>query len=293
MDKIEISKLVADPEQPRQEFEPMAMKRLEESVKKQGILVPLTVEKQKDGTFLIIDGERRFRTAKKLGLKVVPIIVHEAMDNFERMVTRFHLQEQHTNWSSFDKARAINSIKSLTDMTVTDISNTLGLAKNTVTGYLNLLTLSKRTIELSVEKRIPFTHLNLIAIAVKSAPSPKIRRDLEQALVNKVADGVIQKASDIAKYGRVIREENQKVIAKIISNPDYTAKEALVDAGIYGDIQVRTIVNHASWLSGFMAKAIELGFNKNLEGAGQKSLEDLEAKIHKFIDTAGYVEQGK
>lgn len=287
MEKVDISKILPDPEQPRQEFEPMAMARLEESVKKQGVLVPLAVEKQ-NGSYLIIDGERRYRVAKKLGLKVLPIVVHEKMDNFGRMVARFHLQEQHTNWSAFDKARAINSIKTSTDMTDVEIANTLGLADNTVKGYISLLSLSQRTMELSIEKRIPFTYLRVISSAVRTVTPLKLKRELEQALINKVVSHVIENAAEINKYSRAVQTENKKVIAKMISDPDYTVKEALVEAGIFGDMQVRTIIANAAWLSGIMKKGIELGFNRNMEGAQQKKLEDLVDTINKFIDTGGY-----
>lgn len=289
MDKIEIDKLLPDPEQPRQEFEPLAMARLEESIRKQGVLVPLAVEKQ-NGQYLIIDGERRYRAAKKLGLKTLPIVVHQKTDNFGRMVARFHLQEQHTNWSAFDKARAINSIKTSTDLTEGDIANLLGLAQKTVSGYIALLSLSARTMELSVDKRIPFTHLRCIAHSVKTIDAPKLKQELEQALINKVSSGVIETAGDITKYGKAVRTEMQKVVTKMISDPEYTVKQALVDAGIFGDMQMRNLVNQASWLSGAMKKGIELGFNQHMNGEQQKRFEGLVDTINKFIEGAGYVE---
>ena len=290
METIDIKKLLPDAEQPRQEFDPLAMRRLEESIKKQGVLVPLAVEKQ-NGQYLIIDGERRYKAAQKLGLKTLPIVVHEKMDDFSRMVTRFHLQEQHTNWSAFDKARAINSIKIATDMKVGDIANLLGLVPRTVDGYIALLSLSKRTMELGTEKRIPFSYLRGISYAVRSIKSQKTKRDLEQALINKVASGVIELATELGKFRKAVQTENQKVVTKMIIDPDYTIREALTESGVFGDMQISKIVANASWLTGIMKRGIEDGYNKNLEGVGEKRLEELADTINKFIEGAGYIEK--
>ena len=91
---ISVDKIKADPKQPRQEFIPAEMHKLEKSVKERGILQPIIVEKQ--GTlFVIVDGERRYKVSKSLGLKIMPCVVYEKMDSLDRLIMRFHLQEQH------------------------------------------------------------------------------------------------------------------------------------------------------------------------------------------------------
>lgn len=142
---------------------------------------------------------------------------------------------------------------------------------------------------MSVDKRIPFTHLRGVAAAVCGVEAPATRRALETALIDKVIAGVIENQTDISKYKKAIQSDNEKVITQIIKNPDYTSKEALVEAGIFGDTQVRTILNNSSWLNGVIMKANELGYNKGLDAAGEATLVKLMKNVQEFVDSAGYI----
>src|SRR3990167_2828370 len=106
MEHISIALVHPDPKQPRQEFDPEDLRILQKSIASHGILQPLVVEKNGKG-YLIVDGERRYRAAKLNALKTLPVEIVPQMSVLTRFIKRFHLQEQHKNWSWFDKARAI------------------------------------------------------------------------------------------------------------------------------------------------------------------------------------------
>jgi hypothetical protein len=53
-------------------------------------------------------------------------------DETERLVFRFHIQEQHDNWSLFDKAIAVNSLKRSSGLTVPEIATLIGIHKNLI-----------------------------------------------------------------------------------------------------------------------------------------------------------------
>lgn len=73
---LSIERIVPDPMQPRRTFDVMALKELSESIKKHGVLQPITVRKSgKD--YIIVMGERRYRASKLAGKKTVPSIVRE------------------------------------------------------------------------------------------------------------------------------------------------------------------------------------------------------------------------
>jgi len=61
---------------PRHEFDETALEQLAASIKKNGITTALTVARE-DGHFILIDGERRLRAAKKAGVKEVPVLVRD------------------------------------------------------------------------------------------------------------------------------------------------------------------------------------------------------------------------
>src|SRR5436190_19453131 len=63
---------------PRAEFDDERMAELIESVKRHGIISPLTLSRDGDGRYAIIAGERRYRAAKAAQLREVPAQVREA-----------------------------------------------------------------------------------------------------------------------------------------------------------------------------------------------------------------------
>ena len=73
--EIDINLLIANPNQPRKNFDPEALKELANSIKVHGVIQPLVVNQQLDGTYLIIAGERRYRASKLAGLNKIPCII--------------------------------------------------------------------------------------------------------------------------------------------------------------------------------------------------------------------------
>lgn len=80
--EIHISKLIADPDQPRKTFAEDSLQALSASIAKSGVLVPLLVRRaEADGMLIIHDGERRYRAAQLAELATVPVIVTGASEN--------------------------------------------------------------------------------------------------------------------------------------------------------------------------------------------------------------------
>ncbi len=71
---IKLTQIERNPEQPRKYFDPEAIDELAVSIKRCGVINPITVRK-KDGVYQIIAGERRFRAAKVAGLLEIPCLV--------------------------------------------------------------------------------------------------------------------------------------------------------------------------------------------------------------------------
>jgi ParB family chromosome partitioning protein len=227
VETLSLSKVDADVNQPRQAFDKTDLDRLADSIKRQGILVPLAVEKTAGGRYLILDGERRYRAAKQVNLKEVPAIVYEAMSETERLAKRFHLQEQHSAWNAFDKARAITQLQASSGLSNQEIAEMLGLSLNTVQDYVLLLRFSKRTIEFAASKRIPYSRLSDFAPVLKQFEKSKQREAIEEAFVKKVEMGVIRTTNDVRKISIAFRAdaENGKVAEKFVSDDDITPSE--------------------------------------------------------------------
>src|SRR5688572_90604 len=86
-----------NPENPRLIFRKEDMDALESSIKEQGILVPLTVYEARRGLF-ILDGERRWRCALKLGLKHIPVIVQPEPTRMQNIMMMFAIHNARKDW---------------------------------------------------------------------------------------------------------------------------------------------------------------------------------------------------
>jgi ParB family chromosome partitioning protein len=78
---IPLDQISLPPNQPRRYFDSEALKQLTESIKQHGILQPILVRPLDGEKHELVAGERRYRAAQEIGLKVVPVVIRELDDN--------------------------------------------------------------------------------------------------------------------------------------------------------------------------------------------------------------------
>ena len=79
--EVDINLISPNPKQPRTVFDDVALKELMVSIKEIGILQPPVVREISGGRYELIMGERRYRAAKAVGLKTIPVIIRQTPDN--------------------------------------------------------------------------------------------------------------------------------------------------------------------------------------------------------------------
>lgn len=242
---LPLSKITPDPKNPRQEFDPETMRMLEDSVRENGIMTALQVEEIGDGTYLLVDGERRFRTAKKLGIKEVPVVILEKMDDKQRMVRRFHLQEQHAQWNTWEKALAVSELQYQSKMTKNELSKSLGISGEAINRYLMVSILSKRMATRVMERKLPFDWMVEIGRTVSRVEDASKRRALESSLVDKIDNKVIIKARELRRYRKSVFKGGDKIVDKIIKGKTYTALQASEDSGYFIREKLNYLHTHA------------------------------------------------
>lgn len=138
--EIELSKIAANPNQPRTKFDEEAIGELAESIKHLGIIQPITLRKMPDDTFQIISGERRFRAAKVAGLTAIPAYVREVED---QSVLAMALVEnvQREDLDAIEIAISYQRLIDECSLTQEQLSEKVGKKRSTVTNYLRLLKL--------------------------------------------------------------------------------------------------------------------------------------------------------
>ena len=135
LDQIEIN-----PQQPRHDFDEIALSELAASIKTHDIIQPLTVTQLVNGKYRIIAGERRFRAAKIAGLKDVPVYVRETKDS---QLLELALLEnlQRENLNAMEIAISYRRLMEELDYTQEQLAERMGKERSTVTNYIRLLKL--------------------------------------------------------------------------------------------------------------------------------------------------------
>ncbi len=141
---IPLDKIVANPYQPRKEFDGEALKELAQSIRQQGVITPVTVRRMPDGSYQLIAGERRCRAAREAGLKEVPAYVRVATDN-QMMEMGLVENIQRENLNAMEVALAYNALIEECRLTHDQLSEKVGKNRSTITNYLRLLNLPAET----------------------------------------------------------------------------------------------------------------------------------------------------
>ncbi|MGC8667583.1 MAG: ParB/RepB/Spo0J family partition protein [Chthonomonadales bacterium] len=138
---IPVEQIVEDPDQPRQFHDPESLMGLAESIRRHGILQPITVTPLPNvNMYRIVTGERRWRAAQIAGLTEIPCLVKEL--EAEDAVTEQLIENlQREDLQPLEKARALRHIKDALGATNRELGARIGLSERTVGYLLDLLDL--------------------------------------------------------------------------------------------------------------------------------------------------------
>lgn len=138
--ELELSKIETNPFQPRSEFEELALEELSISIKKQGIIQPITVRKLGFDKYQLISGERRFRASKKAGLTTIAAYIRVAND--EQMLEMALVENiQRENLNSIEIGISYQRLIDECQITQEELSKRVGKNRSTITNYIRLLKL--------------------------------------------------------------------------------------------------------------------------------------------------------
>jgi ParB family chromosome partitioning protein len=137
---VAIEKIVPNPRQPRRVIPEESLAELADSIRERGVLEPLLVRGNLDGTFELIAGERRLRAASRAGLVEVPVIEKEIGDQASLEIALIeNIQREDLN--AVDEAKAYQKLVDEFGRTHAEISVAVGKNRTTITNLLRLLQL--------------------------------------------------------------------------------------------------------------------------------------------------------
>jgi ParB family chromosome partitioning protein len=159
---IPIAQIIRNPFQPRREFNAEELAELQESLKANGLLQPITVRRRsgKDG-FELIAGERRLRAASSLGWKEIPAIIKEIDD---RTLLTLALVEnlQRADLNPIEEGEGYHQLSIQFGLTQQQIAETVGKDRTTVSNVLRLLQLPANARRLLQEGHLSMGHAKVL-----------------------------------------------------------------------------------------------------------------------------------
>ena len=157
---IDLDLIVENPYQPRKNFDETALRELSESIKRHGLIQPIIVI-EKDGGYMLIAGERRFRATKLLGEnKIKAIVADIESQSLRELALIENIQREDLN-----PIELANSYKELIDeykITQDGLANIIHKSRVQITNTMRLLSLSAATQEYIKEGKLTQGHAKVI-----------------------------------------------------------------------------------------------------------------------------------
>ena len=154
--KLRISEIEPNRNQPRKDFNEDTLEELADSIRVYGVLQPLLVQKE-EGHYRIIAGERRWRAAKKAGLKEVPAIIK---DYTSQQVIEISLIEniQREDLNPIEEAMAYKRLLDEFDLKQDEVAERVSKSRVVITNSIRLLKLDERVQNMLIQDMLSAGH---------------------------------------------------------------------------------------------------------------------------------------
>ena len=147
--------------QPRQHFDEESLASLSASVRELGVLQPILVRQRDDGTYELIAGERRWRAAKRAGLRTIPAVVRSATDvsSLEQaLVENLH----RADLNALEEAAAYQQLIEDFNLTHDEVATRVGKSRSAISNALRLFQLPPTIQRLVAEGQLSAGHARAI-----------------------------------------------------------------------------------------------------------------------------------
>lgn len=155
--EVELTKIFPNPNQPRKNFDEQALGELADSIRKHGVIMPIVVNDNHDGTYMVIAGERRLRACKLANKPTIPVVVR---DYSEREIKEISLIEnlQREDLNPIEAATAMKQLMVDYKLTQDELAERIGKSRPAVANTLRLLNLTPEVIMMVAEGRLSAGH---------------------------------------------------------------------------------------------------------------------------------------
>lgn len=241
---VRLSEVEPNPDQPRKIFDTEPLEALAESISQHGVIQPVVV-RPKDGMYMIVTGERRWRAARMAGLSEIPVIIIEADD---KKAAELALVEniQRKDLNPVEEARGYAALIDEFSYTQEEIAKKIGRSRSAVTNSLRLLDLPPKALDYLASGELSEGHAKVLL-------SLKDSEKIENAAETVVSKGLsVRDTEKLVKFLSSVKEEEE---IKVVHDVDHT--KAL-------ERKVQSIIGHTvKIVQNGKKSSINIGFSDN------------------------------
>tara|TARA_B100000989_G_scaffold36531_1_gene23200 strand:+ start:5771 stop:6622 length:852 start_codon:yes stop_codon:yes gene_type:complete len=213
-EKVLISSITPNKNQPRKLFDKYALEELSNSIKERGIIQPLIVRNSndQDSKYELIAGERRWQAAQIAGLHEVPVVVVEA-DNLKSLEFAIIENVQRKDLNSIEEAESYKNLIENFGYDQEKVAKFIGKSRSHISNSLRLLTLPQKIIEMIRNDKISQGHAKILIgienslLLAEKIVKKKLSVRQTESLVRIIKSGQAKKGK--LKNSNVISTENE------------------------------------------------------------------------------------
>lgn len=227
---LPIEQIVPNPRQPRSHFEESALAELAASIREHGIIQPLLVSRNDDGSgYTLVAGERRWQASQRAGLKVVPVIVRQTTDQ-QRLELALIENIQRADLNALEEANAYRQLSEEFNLSHEEIAHRVGKSRVAITNTLRLLHLPDVVQKALLDREITEGHARaLLGLNNPRAIESALRTVIFQKMTVRQTEELVNK----------LKGEKPVAVTREDRSPDEKSLEEYIRANLSQKISVK------------------------------------------------------
>ncbi len=202
--KINISQIVPNPDQPRKNFKNEELKELSSSIKNQGLIQPIVVKPTTESQYQIIAGERRWRACQLNGMHEVDCVI-KGFDDTNVLEAALVENIQREDLNVIEEANAYKGLIDIKGINNEKLAKLVGKSSSHISNILRLLELDKKIHEMVINGDLSMGHARAL-IGVPDA-------------INKAKE-IVEKKLSVRQIEKLTSEFKKNKVKKISKDPN-------------------------------------------------------------------------
>lgn len=235
VNKINVSLIKANPNQPRKIFDEEKLNELSESIKEHGLLQPIVVVENDDNTYTLVAGERRLRAHKIANIEKISALIIES-DEFKLRELALIENIQRDDLNVIELAYCYAQLLNEHNITHEELSRKVFKSRTSITNTLRLLQLNSYVQQFLATDKI-------------SAGHAKIMLGLSNDEQKMVCDSIVGQKLSVRETEKLVKElkEKNSVKPKIIkekNNYNFNSLKSFADKLQENNLKVKLEKNY-------------------------------------------------